>query len=623
MLRDRLLAVISLAFACFQLIVPPLVYLIDLRLRAIHVFFGISTALLAFPLLKKVGSRTGKFMAIDILLIILLVIANLNIYLRAFEIYSRPGELTNLDIFLGIVTVLTVLEATRRSVGLAIPFLVLLLFFYALLGHFLPGTWKSPGLPFKHIIESVYWSPLGIYGSVTGMSATFISMFIIFGAILSATGGGKTFVDLALYLTGRFRGGPAKAAVIASAMFGSISGSTVANVSVTGTYTIPLMKKLGLHPNFAGAVEATASSGGGITPPIMSITAFMMADFLGIPYIKIIGYALIPCLMFYTCIFFSLHFQCVKEGIKSLSKEEIPKKEEVLTFKKLGNLFLPLIVLIVLLLRGFDLVYAGFYTCVSAAILSLFTDFSLLKIKGNFARIGKAISEGGKDLARIVPVMVAVNIVVNLIGITGIAPKISGLIIDIGANNLYAALGIATLVPLLLGTALTIVPVYVLSVALLVPALQHVGADIVAAHFFFIYWGILGGLTPPVGLTAIVAAGIAGGNWLKTCLTSIRLGIVAFVLPFFFIYNPALLGRGPATEVFLCAVSGLAGAVSLAYGFFGTYRGRLNPFFRIAYFTGGILMLTPHLMVTLTGVTIVLSVLVLEFFVLPKDGPNR
>ena len=312
MLRDRLLAVISLAFACFQLIVPPLVYLIDLRLRAIHVFFGISTALLAFPLLKKVGSRTGKFMAIDILLIILLVIANLNIYLRAFEIYSRPGELTNLDIFLGIVTVLTVLEATRRSVGLAIPFLVLLLFFYALLGHFLPGTWKSPGLPFKHIIESVYWSPLGIYGSVTGMSATFISMFIIFGAILSATGGGKTFVDLALYLTGRFRGGPAKAAVIASAMFGTISGSTVASVSVTGTYTIPLMKKLGLHPNFAGAVEATASSGGGITPPIMSITAFMMADFLGIPYIKIIGYALIPCLMFYTCIFLPTLTESIK-----------------------------------------------------------------------------------------------------------------------------------------------------------------------------------------------------------------------------------------------------------------------------------------------------------------------
>lgn len=615
--REKLLSSLAFVFACFQLVFPPFVYMLDLQLRAIHVLFGLSTALLAYPVAKKLQGK-GKLLVLDLLLIVLLIVANMNIYFKAFRIYSMPGEVGCLDIVLGIVTIVIVLDATRRSVGWAIPILILLLFGYTFFGHLLPGMWKFPGLPLKHVIASVYSSPLGIYGSVTGMSATFISMFIIFGAILSASGGGKTFVDLALYLAGRFKGGPAKAAVIASAMFGSISGSTVANVSVTGTYTIPMMKRLGLHPDFAAAVEATASSGGGFTPPIMSITAFMMADFLGIPYINIIGYALIPCIMFYTCLFFSLHFECVRKNVGSLSREEIPKREEVITFKRLGNLFIPLFVLIGLLLKGYDLVYAGFYTCVTAIVLSLLSDISLSKIKANSINVLKALAEGGMDLAKIVPVMVAVNMVVNLIGITGIAPKVSGLIVDMGAKNLYSALFIATLVPLLLGTALTVVPVYVLSVALLVPALLHVGADIVAAHFFFIYWAILGGLTPPVGLTAIVAAGIAGGNWLRTCFTSIRLGIVAFILPFFFIYNPALLARAPTAEVLLSAASGLAGAIAMAYGFFGTYGGKFNIILRSAYCVAGALMLFPESSTTFFGILVLGITLVSEFLVFKK-----
>jgi TRAP transporter 4TM/12TM fusion protein len=610
--RQKILFWFALVFAVFQLIVPVFLYIIDLQLRAIHVFFGISTALLTFPFAQKV--RNGnRILFWDVFLIVLVIIANINIYFKALQIYAVPGESTTADIVLGCILALIILDAARRAVGWPIPILVILMFGYVFLSPWMPGMWKFSALPFEYVITSVYYSPLGIYGSVTGMSATFISMFIIFGAILSTTGGGKTFVDLALFITGRFRGGPAKAAVVASAMFGSISGSTVANVSVTGNYTIPLMKKLGYEPNFAGAVEAIASTGGGFTPPIMSITAFMMAEFLDIPYIRIIGYALIPCLLFYTCVFVSVHLETVRRGLVRLPEEEIPERRSIINFWRLGNLFTPMAVLLLLLMKGYPLVTAGFYTCATAIVISLVSGFSFSRIKERTIQIVEGLSQGGQDLARIVPILVAVNMLVNLIGITGLAPKISGLIVDFGGKNLYFALIIATVVPLLLGTALTVVPIYVLSVALLVPAFLQLEVDIVAAHLFFIYWAVLGGVTPPVGITAMVAAGIAGGNWVKTCFVAIRLGIVAFLLPFFFVVNPALVARKAPMEVFLFGISGVGGAVLLAYGFFGPYRGWVNILLRLVYIACGFLLLAPNHTLTMIGILMVAVAVIIDF----------
>jgi TRAP transporter 4TM/12TM fusion protein len=320
----------GIVFSLTQLIVPMFFQnLLDIQVRALHVTLGVSIALLCFPFRQREGQEHERSFIWDVFLIAVIVLACFNVVVKALDIYMKPGGATSLDLLLGTALLIIVLEAARRTVGAAIPILVAMLFVYIYVAPYLGGLWKIRGLSFNFIMNSVYYSPLGLFGSVTGMSATFIAMFIIFGSLLSATGGGKTFIDLALALTGRFVGGPAKAAVISSALFGSISGSSVANVMVTGSYTIPLMKRLGYKPEFAGAVEAIASTGGGITPPIMSITAFMMAEFLNISYMNIIGYALLPCILFYTGVFSGVHFQTKRRGLSAVPEDEIPKGREL------------------------------------------------------------------------------------------------------------------------------------------------------------------------------------------------------------------------------------------------------------------------------------------------------
>ena len=466
------------------------------------------------------------------------------------------------------------------------------------------------GLSWDLLVNSIYYSPLGIYGAVTGMSATFIAMFVIFGALLSVTGAGRTFIELALALTGRFTGGPAKTAVIASAMFGSISGSAVANVMVTGSYTIPMMKKYGYEPNFAGAVEAIASTGGGVTPPIMSITAFMMAEFLDMSYLKIIGFALIPCLLYYTGVFAGVHFQTVRKGLKGLPKEEIPLWRDILTFRKMAGFLVPTCVLLYMVYTGKPLLEAGFYASASAIVVYFLANFGTRSFKDLFVDLIKALSQGGIDIVGLVPILVSMSVLVNLIGLAGVAPKISGLILEVGTENIYLSLLIASILPLLLGTALPVVPTYLLSVSILSPALLKLGIDMVAAHLFFIYWGVLGAVTPPTCEAAVVAAGISKGDWLKTGINACKLGATAFCLPYFMVLHPALCARGTPTEVAFAAVTGFLGSIAMAYGLFGWKDSPFNLPLRLLFFVGGMMMLFPGVQVTLAGSVIVVAALV-------------
>ena len=496
--------------------------------------------------------------------------------------------------------------------GLAIPLMVVLLLGYIFMGESFPCMWKLKGINFVNEMWSIYIYTLGLVGSVTGMSATVISMFIIFGSLLSATGGGKTFIDIALSITGKYTGGPAKAAVVSSALFGSISGSSVANVMVTGSYTIPLMKRLGYRPEFAGAVEAIASSGGGITPPIMSISAFMMAEFLNISYFHIIGYALLPCLLYYTGVFSGVHFQTVRMGIEKLPPEEIPRWKDILTLERMAGLIVPTAILLYLIAIGQPLQLAGFYACVSALAVFLLVGILKRKMKETMKLIVSALSEGGRDVAQIVPILVSVSMLVNLIGLTGIAPKISGVILEIGGTNIYFSLLIATIVPFLLGTSLPVVPTYVLSVSILVPPLLKLGIDPVAAHLFFIYWAILGGVTPPTCTAAVAAAGIAKANWVKTGFFAVRLGIVAFILPYFFALNPALVGRAPWTSILSHGITGFIGAISIAYGMFSHKECLLNPVRCISFVIGGMLLLFPGTTHSLIGLTVVGTAFIID-----------
>lgn len=600
----------GLVFALFQLVLPVFVHLIDLQLRSLHVMLGISLAFLAYPFGKTAkGERLGWW---DWLIIAVVVVSNVNIFLKAMDIYYQPGTADTIDLALGAALFILVLEAGRRTMGIAAPIMLLALVAYIYCAPWFPGVWQMKRLSWRFLINSVYYSPLGIYGGVTGMSATFIAMFVIFGALLSVTGAGRTFIDLALALTGRFTGGPAKTAIVASSMFGSISGSAVANVMVTGNYTIPLMKKYGYEPEFAASVEAISSTGGGVTPPIMSITAFMMAEFLNISYLKIIGYALIPCILYYTGVFAGVHFRTVRLGLRAMPREEIPRWSEILKFKKLSGFLVPTVTLLYMIFSGYPLMEAGFYASAAALVIYFVNHFREVGLKEMVTGVAKALSSGGLDIVRLVPILVCMSVLVNLIGVTGLAPKISAVILEIGVHNIYFSLIIASLMPLILGTALPVVPTYLLSMSILTPALLKLGVDEVAAHLFYIYWGVLGAITPPTCEAAVVAAGIAKGNWVKTANYAMMLGAVAFCLPYFMVLHPALVARDTPPQVAMAAVTGFVGAVTMSYALFGSLSGRFGFVLRALFFAGGAMMLFPGIEVTLAGIGLSLATLLLS-----------
>jgi TRAP transporter 4TM/12TM fusion protein len=590
-LRARAVFWTALAFGLFQLVVPVFVPLYDMQLRALHVLLGVATVLIAMPVQGR-GLRR-PLLALDIAMIALAAAANVLIFLDWESILTLTGEATLVEHLLGAALALILLESARRATGWAIPVLVLAMFAYVFVGPWMPGMWTHPGFPLAHVIETLYYSSSGIYGSLTGTSATFIAMFILFGALLEATGGGKTFMDLALWMAGRFRGGPAKVCVVSSALFGMVSGSAVANVAVTGNYTIPLMRKLGYDRNFAGGVESMSSIGGSLSPPIMGIATFIMADFLGVPYIEIMGYATIPCILFYIGIMAGVHFEAARIGLAPVPPAEVPKARDIFTWAKTVPLFLPIAVLMGLLFADMTLMSAGFWSCVSVILLYVSADLSPAGMRQRSMRLLHALAEGGVSVARIVPILVSVGMFVALMGLTGIAPKVSSVILEMGGANLFGALLVAAIIPLGLGGPLPVSATYILSAALVAPAMVKVGVDVVAAHMFLLYWATLASVTPPTCTACVIAANIAEGNWFKTSVVGMKLGIVAFLVPFFFAVNPALIGRGPAGDVLLYAVGGVAGAILMAAGFFGYFRSRLNGPLRLLYFAAGALLLAP------------------------------
>jgi len=620
-IRPKTLFWAGLVFAIFQLFVPVLVPLYDMQLRSLHVLLGICIVLLAIPFSKKKGA--DPFLLLDLALMVLVAVANILIFLNWENIITYPGDASLTDHVLGVALMVILLDASRRATGWAIPICVILMFIYVFLGPFMPGLWIHPGFPLEHVIETVYYSSSGIYGSLTGTSATFIAMFILFGALLEATGGGKTFMDLALFLAGRFKGGPAKVAVVASAMFGMISGSAVANVSVTGNYTIPLMRKLGYAPNFAGGVEAMSSTGGGITPPVMGIAAFIMADLLGISYLKIIGFAVIPCILFYTGILAGVHFEALRIGLIPVPKEEIPIWNSVFTWAKIVPLLLPIVILLGLLFKGFTLMSSGFYASMSAVVFYLFSDVSPQGMKQRFLQIMKALGKGGISLAKIVPILVSVGMFTSLLGLTGVAPKVSGVIVEMGGENLIGSLLVAAVIPLILGAPLPVTATYILSAALIAPAMIKLKIDVVAAHMFLLYWATLASVTPPTCTACVIGANLGGGNWLKVSFVGMKLGIVAFLIPFFFVLNPALIGRGTVLDILICACSGLIGAIFLASGFFGYMRSRLNILLRIFYFLIGLLLLAPSNRLSLMGGILAVIGLAIESLMIKRSSPTH
>lgn len=495
----------------------------------------------------------------DLILALASMMVGFYIFMEYPRLYYRVGiNPTQLDVLIGLICIITLFEMTRRLMGWALPVIACCFILYALFGAKLPGVFGHKGFSLSDVVSFLF-SPQGIYGTAVQASASLVILFITFGAFLNACGAGDFFINLALSITGRIRGGPAKAAIVASSLFGMISGSAVANVATVGTFTIPLMIKGGYERLFAGAVEAVASTGGQIMPPVMGTSAFIMAEFLGIPYAKIAIAAIIPALLYYLAVFLNVDFEAVRLGLRGLSTNELPRFLE--TVKKQGYLLLPVFMLLYfLLIVQSSTIRAGLFSIITTIVISYLSRSSRLTPY----KIVKALSEGMLGVLSLAAATATAGIIVGVLTLTGLGLRVASIILIIAGNNLFLTLFFTMLIALILGIGLPTAPSYIIAASVAAPALIKLGVPELAAHMFVFYFAVISTITPPECHAAFSAGAIAGADPMKTGFVAFKLGLAALIVPFAFAYDPVLLLEGSAGEIFLGLVTSIIGIYALA-----------------------------------------------------------
>jgi TRAP transporter 4TM/12TM fusion protein len=574
--------------------------------RGTHLLIAMVLTFLTFPGFRK-GARTTPGL-IDLGLLALSCVTIGYLWVNHSYLYERfvfVDDLRPSDLVLGTVFILLVLEATRRSIGLAMPLTALGFVVYALL-----FTSVRP----ESLIEVNYLTTEGIFGIPLSVSATYVILFILFGAFVERSGTGKLFMDSSMSVAGHTAGGPAKVAVITSGLFGTISGSAVANVMTTGTFTIPMMSRLGYKPAFSGAVEAVASTGGQIMPPIMGAAAFVMAEFLGASYLEVATYALIPAVLYYLAVFFAVHFEAKRLGLMGVPKEELPKFWDVI--KERGHLFVPLIIIVVVLMMGFSApmaALAGIMSVVPIALLRATTrkDISLAMIIGS-------LEDGAKGTLAIAMACACAGIVIGVIAQTGLGLDFTTLVLNAAQSNVYYALILTMLAGIILGMGLPTTPAYIIQVALLVPALVKLGIVEQAAHLFVFYFAILSAITPPVAMAVYAAVGISKSSLWETGWAAVKLGATGYIVPFMFAFSPALLMIGPWDTVTVAVITALIGVICLASSLHGFLLANLSWAERIMLFAAAILLIKPGPTTDALGGVLVLLTFVSQVRKFPK-----
>jgi len=512
--------------------------------RAIHVAFLLPVAFLLFPATKK--SPRDRVTICDVTLAILTLVPVIFIAMESERLYLRfefVTPVTNIEAALGLLNVLLLLEAVRRAVVPAMAVLATVSILYCFVGPYLSGLLYCRFIPFDRVIEMLYLlQDQGIYGTITGLSATFIALFIIFGAFIYVCGVGDFFTDLACKLAGKARGGPAKIAVISSGFFGSISGVAAANVLATGSFTIPLMKKLGYRKQFAGAVEAAASTGGLILPPVMGAGAFVMAEITEIPYINICAAAAIGAALYFLSVGMMVHFEAVKQGLPGVDMKEVPPLRGIL---RNVHLVIPIIGLVYLLVIGYSPFMAAFVSILLAFVTSFFRRKTMMTPK----KVLGALEMGGRNMVTVALACIGAGLIISVITNTGIGLALSSVIVAWSGGKLFFTLFLIMVTSLILGMGLPCTPAYIIAVAVGAPALIAMGSDLLAAHLFVFYFAILAAVTPPVAIAAYAAASIAGSDPLKTGFAALKLAVAGFIIPYVFMYNPALLLKGSVLEI--------------------------------------------------------------------------
>lgn len=569
--------------------------------RAIHLTFAITAVYILFPATSR-GSKTNApwydwALASAAGITVGYIIFFFN------EIARRGAEPLPREIWLGVAAIILVLEAGRRIVGNVLPCISVFFLAYCRWGYYAPGMFQIRGYSLSRIIQHMYLTPEGIFGLALGVSATFVVVFIIFGAFLSRSGGARFFNELALALAGGSPGGPAKVAVVASGLLGTINGSSVANVATTGTFTIPLMKRVGYAPHYAGAVEAVASTGGQLMPPIMGAGAFIMSEFLGVPYLTIAAAAIIPAILYYTAIFTNVHIRARKQGLEGLPAEQLPKIGEVM--RNEGHLFIPVIIIIATLMMKYTPLRAGFVGVVSVIIVSSFKANTRMSIGDIF----KALEEGARGALGVAMACALVGFVVGTSSLTSLGLTISNNIIEISGGNLLFTLITAMLACLVLGMGLPTTANYIVCSTIIAPALIGMKVLPLAAHLFVFYFGIMADLTPPVCLAAFTGAGIAGASPAKTGFTATKIALASYILPYAFVYSPMLLLHNvEIAPLAIMIVSALFGVVALAGALEGWLFRPLKKYERAIVAAASLAAILPGISISIA------STLLLTFF---------
>jgi len=507
-------------------------------------------------------------------------------------------ELETIELVLGVIFTVLVLDATRRVIGWALPVTAIIFLVYAIL---------IAKMRPEQVIEIMYLTTEGIFGPTLGVSASYVIMFVLFGAFMERTGVGQLFMDFALSLTGHTAGGPGKVSVISSSLFGTVSGSAVANVMVDGPITIPLMKRSGFRPAFAAAVEATASTGGQIMPPIMGAAAFVMAEFLAVSYFQVVVWAIIPAILYYVAVFFAVHFEAKRVGLHGLPRSEIPRLRDVM--RERGHLFTPLVVILAGLIAGYSAPYcalAGTISCIPVAMLRKSTRAGI-----GWHTVWEALQEGAKNSIAVALACACAGIIIGVIFLTGAAVDFTALVVRLAQDYLLLALVLTMMAGIVLGMGMPTTPAYIVMVSLLVPALIKLGAPVPAAHMFAFYFAILSAITPPVALAVYAAAGIAKANLWEAGWAAVRVGAAGFIVPFMFIYEPALLMLNGWDEwhvSLLAFISAVIGCITLAAGLYGYLFAACRMWERAVLVIAALLLIAPELISSLIGIVLLLTI---------------
>lgn len=575
--------------------------------RVTHVCLVLMLVFLLKPL-KNASKLPGAVCSILDIGCLALIIFTLIYIVHDITLWcSKAGSPNSFDILLGTLFIIVLLEAGRRTVGL--PIVVVALFFIAnaLYAEKFIGVLYGPSHSWKLIIDIVFIQDLGIFGTPVAVTASYVTLFIILGSLLVESGAGNFFTDLALAATGRQVGGPAKAAVLSSCVMGTISGSAVANVVTTGTFTIPLMKRVGYKPAFAGAVEAAASSGGQIMPPVMGAAAFIMAQFLGIPYLSVAKAAILPGLLYFISVFCSVHFEALRLKLRPMEKGYLPNTLAVL--KKGWFLTLPLIALVYILIGGASPIKASSWAILILIVISFLRKESAMTPK----RLYNAFMESSKALMGLSSACAVAGLIIGALLVSGTNWRLAGGIISATGGKLILGLLYVAVSSIVLGMGMTSTAVYLTVSAIAVPALIKMGVVEIGAHLFAFYFGCLSVITPPVALAAFAAAGIANANPNKVGFMAWKIGLTGFIVPFMFIYGPSLMLIGEPWDIIRAMITSIIGVVCLSSGLIGYLKRKLNIIERLLIIAAGMVLIETSLKTDLIGIAILCLIIILQF----------